>query len=67
MDTEELSFDLMASRTDLPRYLAAAQRTDLPYRVIASEAVRAWERREPDLWARFSSWLTAHGKRVVEI
>ena len=66
-DTEELNFDLMASCTDLPRFLAAAQRTDLPYLVIASEAVRAWEQREPELWARFSKWLNAQGKSIVEI
>jgi len=67
MDTEQLHFDLMASRTDLPRFLEAARRTDLPYLVVASEAVRAWEEREPDLWARFSSWLTEQGKSIVEV
>ena len=67
MDTDELNFDLMASHTDLPRFLAAARRTDLPYLVVASEAVRAWERREPDLWARFSTWLAAQGKSIIEV
>lgn len=67
MDTEELTYDLMASRTDLRRFLEAARRTDLPYLVVAAEAVRAWERREPDLWARFSDWLSAQGKGIVEI
>jgi len=65
--TEELEHDLVSSRTDLARYLEAARRTDLPYLVVNAEAVRAWERREPDIWARFSDWLVAHGKEIVEI
>jgi len=67
MKTEELEFDLMSSQTDLARYLEAARRSDLPFLVVASEAVRAWERREPDIWARFSCWLTAQGKEIVEV
>lgn len=67
MDSDELTLDLTASRTDLARFVEAAKRTDLPYLVIAAAAVRAWERREPDSWARFSAWLAAQGKSVVEI
>ena len=67
MDTDELELDLASSHTDLARYLQAARRTDLPYLVVAAQAVRAWEQREPDVWARFSEWLAAHGKEIVEI
>ena len=67
VETEELEYDLMASRTDLARYLGAARRTDLPYLVVTAEAVRAWKLREPNLFARFSLWLARHGKQLVEV
>ena len=67
VETEELEYDLMASRTDLARYLDAARRTDLPYLVVTAEAVRAWKLREPKLFARFSLWLARHGKQLVEV
>jgi hypothetical protein len=63
----ELEYDLLASRTDLARYLDAARRTDLPYLVVTAEAVRAWKLREPKLFARFSLWLARHGKQLVEV
>jgi hypothetical protein len=67
VETEALVYDLMASRTDLARYLDAARRTDLPYLVVTAEAVRAWKLREPKLFARFSLWLAGHGKQLVEV
>ncbi len=67
VETEELEYDLMTSRTDLARYLNAARRSDLPYLVVTAEAVRAWKLREPKLFARFSLWLTGHGKQLVEV
>ena len=67
VETEELEYALLASRTDLARYLDAARRTDLPYLVVTAEAVRAWKLREPALFARFSLWLAGHGKQLVEV
>lgn len=67
MTVDQLVFDLMGSHTDLARYVEAACRTDRPYVVVAAEAVRAWERREPETWAKVSGWLSARGKVVVQI
>jgi hypothetical protein len=67
MAMEELEYDLMASRTDLARYYEAARRTDLPYLVVTAQAVRAWKLREPKVFARFTQWLAAQGKTLVEV
>lgn len=67
MKTEDLAADLAASRTDLARYLEAAARSDRPYVVVTADAVKAWEKREPQTWAKFSDWLAANGKTVVQI
>jgi hypothetical protein len=67
MKTEELATQLAASRTDLRRYLDAARRSNRPYVVVASDAVKAWERREPESWAMFEQWLTANGKSLVQV
>ena len=67
VETDELEYDLMASRTDLARYLDAARRTNLPYLVVTAQAVRAWKLREPAIFARFCDWLAAQGKQLVEV
>ena len=67
VENDQLEYDLLASRTDLARYLDAARRTDLPYLVVTAQAVRAWKLREPTLFARFSLWLARHGKQLVEV
>lgn len=67
MTMKNLERDLVASRTDLARYFEAARRTDLPYLVVTAQAVQAWKLREPTLFARFTQWLAAQGKRLVEV
>ena len=67
MKTEELAAQLAASRTDLGRYLDAARRSNRPYVVVASDAVKAWEQREPESWAMFERWLVANGKSLVQV
>ena len=67
MKTEDLVQDLIGSRTDLARYVAAASRTDLPYLVVAAEAVRAWETREPEAWRKVRQWLADQRKVIVEV
>ena len=67
MNIEELEYDLMVSGTDLGRYLQAARRTDLPYLVVTAQAVQAWKVREPKIFARFSQWLAAQGKQLIEV
>jgi uroporphyrinogen-III synthase len=35
--------------------------------VVSAEAVRAWQRREPQAWAKVSGWLAAHQVAVVAV
>ena len=67
MKTEDLVEDLIGSRTDLARYVAAASRTDLPYLVVSADAVRAWETREPEAWRKVREWLAGRHKVIVEV
>jgi hypothetical protein len=63
---EDLLAQLQESRTDLPRIVAAATRTELAFIVVPAGAIRAWEEREPSAWGKVRDWLTAQGKTVVE-
>ena len=47
MKAEELISELRSSQTDLARFVEAVIRDSMPYVVVQSEAVRAWQRREP--------------------
>jgi hypothetical protein len=35
--------------------------------VVSTNAVRAWQEREPQTWAMVCDWLAAQGKRVVQV
>ena len=59
MQTEELLTELRMSQTDLARFVEAVVRDSMPYVVVPVEAVRAWQRREPQAWAKVSGWLAA--------
>ena len=48
----DLLNDLRSSRTDLARIVEAVVRDRPPYVVVPMQAVRSWERREPDHWAK---------------
>ena len=63
---EDLLAQLRGSRTDLARLVMAASRTTLPFIVVSTEAVRAWEQRAPSAWSEVRDLLTAQGKRVVQ-
>ena len=52
MQAEELISELRSSQTDLARFV---------------EAVRAWQRREPQAWAKVAGWLEAHHVAVVAV
>jgi hypothetical protein len=67
IDTDELLSDLRASNTDLSRLVTAVLRDRPPYVVVPIQAVMAWERREPEQWARVSEWLVAHSVSLVQI
>jgi hypothetical protein len=67
IDTDELLSDLRASSTDLSRLVTGVLRDRSPYVVVPIQAVMAWERREPEQWARVSEWLDAHNVSLVKI
>ena len=59
--------DLRGSSTDLARIVEAVVRDGAPYVKIPVQAVRSWERRAPDQWAKVASWLAAQNVAVVEV
>ena len=67
METDELLSDLRRSQTDLARFVEAVVHNSTPYVVVSSEAVRAWQRREPQAWAKVTGWLAAHHVAVVAV
>ena len=56
MTTDELLTDLGASQTDLARIIETVVRDRPPFIVVATQAVRAWERRETETWAKVTRW-----------
>ncbi len=64
---DELLADLQDSKTDLARVVEAVIRDRVPYIVVPSAAVKAWERREPHHWAKVSAWLAAQNVVMVQV
>jgi hypothetical protein len=64
---DELLNDLRSSQTDLARIVEAVVRDRLPYVVIPFQAVKSWERREPDHWTRVAGWLADQNVALVEV
>jgi hypothetical protein len=67
MKRDELLTELRTSRTDLSRFVEAVVRDSMPYIVVPSAAVKAWQRREPQAWAKVAAWLEAHHVAVVAV
>jgi hypothetical protein len=67
MSTEELLAELRTSETDLARFVEAVVRDSMPYVVIPAAAVKAWQRREPQAWAKVAGWLAAQQVAVVAV
>jgi hypothetical protein len=65
--TDELLAQLRGSQTDLGRFVEAMRRDQRPHLVVPTNAVRAWQEREPQTWAMVCDWLAAQGKRVVQV
>jgi hypothetical protein len=63
----DLLNDLRSSPTDLARIVEAVVRDGVPYVKIPVQAVRSWERRAPDHWAKVASWLAAENVVVVQV
>ncbi len=64
---DELLVDLQDSNTDLARVVEAVVRDRVPYIVVPSAAVRAWEQREPQHWAKVAGWLAAQNVAMVQV
>lgn len=63
----DLLADLQDSKTDLLRVIGSVVRGRAPYIFIPSTAVKAWERREPEHWARVTEWLAEQNVALVEV
>jgi hypothetical protein len=64
---DELLADLQDSKSDLVRVVETVIRDRVPYIVLPSAAVRAWERREPQHWAKVAAWLAAQSVAMVQV
>jgi hypothetical protein len=67
MTTDTLLTHLGASQTDLARIIETVVRDRPPFIVVAAQAVRAWERREPETWAKVTRWLGARSVAIVAV
>jgi hypothetical protein len=67
MTADELLAQLRRSKTDLGRFVEVMLRDQLPHLVVPAEAVRAWQKREPQTWAMVLDWLAEQGKSVVQV
>lgn len=51
--------------TDLAALVERVVRNRLPWVVVPAAALRAWEERDPDGWAKVSAWLASNAVVVV--
>ena len=49
------------------RFVKAMRRDQRPHLVVSTNAVRAWQEREPQNWAMVCDWLAERGKSVVQV
>jgi hypothetical protein len=64
---DDLLSELRSSQTDLARIIEAVVRDRLPYVVVPVQAVKSWERREPDHWAKVVGWLADQNVTLVQV
>jgi hypothetical protein len=53
--------------TDLAQLVERVARNGLPWVVVPTAALTAWEQRDPVGWAKVSAWLGAKGVAIVRI
>ncbi len=63
-DTELLLAGL-ASDTDLARLVRRVCSDRLPWVVLSSVALDAWQRRDPEGWASVAEWLATRSIRIL--
>jgi len=59
--------DLSIFRDAVARFVEAVIRDRMPYMVVSSQALSAWQRREPQMWEKVADWLAARGVAVLTI
>jgi hypothetical protein len=64
---DDLLSELRSSQTDLARIIETVVRDRLPYVVVPVQAVKSWERREPDHWAKVAGWLADQNVTLVQV
>jgi hypothetical protein len=57
----------LSSNTDLAGLVERVVRNELPWVVVPVAALRAWEERDPDGWAKVSAWLATNDVAVVRV
>ena len=67
MDVDLLLADLRLSRSDLARFIETVVRDNMPYVVVPCHAVKAWQRDEPEAWAKVAGWLAARDVPLVPV
>ncbi len=67
MTPEALLQELRAGRTDLARLVESVAWDGGAWVVVSTEAVRAWEQREPQSWAKVRQWLMARGVTIITL
>jgi hypothetical protein len=67
ISADELLHDLRTSKTDLARFIKAVVLDRLPYVVVPTQAVKSWERREPEHWAKVAGWLADQKVSLVKV
>lgn len=65
--TEALLAELRAGNTDLARLVEHVRRHRQKSVVISTAALVAWEKREPDSWAKVQEWLAARGVAILRV
>jgi hypothetical protein len=58
---------MMGPNTDLAALVERVVRNRLPWVVVPAAALRAWEERDSDGWAKVSAWLASNDVIVVRI
>jgi hypothetical protein len=66
MTTSDLLSDL-GPDSDLARLVQRVTHDQLPWVVVSGAAVTAWNRRDPQAWAKVRAWLAERGVALVRI
>ena len=66
-EAQVLLNELAGGPTDLARLVRRVVHRKKPWVIVSAEAAAAYERRDPQAWAKIRNWLAAQGVRLVEV